>query len=94
MTYTGIIAPGAGTKAGQGTVAESINDRKPSLVCMNTGSWPNGTQVYHGFVRSASGGYTTFDVAGAGTKAGQGYPNWFPSTRVERSRVLTTTATA
>jgi hypothetical protein len=73
VTYTSIIAPGAGTKSGQGTVAESINDSETIVgFYMNTGSWPNGTQVYHGFVRSASGGYTTFDVAGAGTKAGQG----------------------
>ena len=56
---TTLDAPGAGTLAGQGTQALSINDAGEV-----SGVYIDATYVQHGFVRDASGNYTTFDVPG------------------------------
>jgi hypothetical protein len=72
-SFTTFTAPGAGTKSGQGTFGISINDSADVTgFYVNSGSYDKQTAVYHGFVRSASGTFTQFDVSGAGTKAGQG----------------------
>ena len=58
---------GAGTGAGQGTVAQSINPGG-----MIAGYYIDNNNVAHGFLRSKGGDITTFDVSGAGTGAFQG----------------------
>jgi hypothetical protein len=60
-------APGAGTSAGQGTFAFSINQRG-----VIAGFYLDKGNVYHGFVRTQHGDISTFDVSGAGTGAFQG----------------------
>jgi hypothetical protein len=60
-------APGAGTSAGQGTFAFSINQQGAIA-----GYYLDMSNVYHGFVRTRRGHITTFDVSGAGTGAFQG----------------------
>ncbi len=60
-------APGAGTAAGQGTFAYSINQRGTIA-----GFYLDKSNVYHGFVRNQRGHITTIDVSGAGTAAFQG----------------------
>ena len=64
--YT-IDAPGAGTGAGQGTVAYVVS---PTGVTM--GYFIDANNVYHGFLRSPRGAFTSFDVPGSGTLPGQG----------------------
>jgi len=59
--------PGAGTGAGQGTIAWGVVQ----------GGWIQGDYidsngVYHGFLRRPNGAITKFDVSGMGTGAGQG----------------------
>jgi hypothetical protein len=59
-TYSTLTAPGAGTKSGQGTFAISMND--PGVIAgfyVNSGSYTDSTAVYHGFLRTAGGAYTT-----------------------------------
>ena len=58
---------GAGTGAGQGTVAEATN-----LEGTTAGTYTDANGVFHGFVRSRHGKITTFDVPGQGAGAGQG----------------------
>jgi len=73
VAYTTITAPGAGTKSDQGTFPLSIND--PGVITgfyVNSGSYSNQTAVYHGFLRTAEGTYTTFDAPASGTKPNQG----------------------
>jgi hypothetical protein len=53
---------GAGTAAGQGTYAFSIND-----VGAITGWYVDANWVWHGFVRAPNGFITTFEAPGAGT---------------------------
>ena len=60
-------APGAGTVAGQGTFAGSINPKGEIA-----GFSRDSASVRHGYVRSSKGDFTTFDAPGAGTGAGQG----------------------
>lgn len=60
-------ARGAGTGAGQGTLAEGISPAGKTF-----GYYVDASVVAHGFIRSARGNFTTFDVPGAGTAAGQG----------------------
>ena len=60
-------APGAGTSAGQGTYAFSI-DPQGAIA----GYYLDNNNVYHGFLRTKRGDITTFDVSGAGTAAFQG----------------------
>src|ERR1700722_1160373 len=66
---TSFDAPGAGLGPGldQGTIAQSIND---SGVIAGQFQDPNG--VFHGFVRTRAGKFTTFDAPGAGTGAFEG----------------------
>jgi hypothetical protein len=67
---TPVNAPGAGTGAFQGTSVYypgSINDEGAIV-----GSYFDTNNVAHGFLRSPDGGYTTIDVAAAGTGAFQG----------------------
>ena len=60
-------APGAGTGAGQGTFADSINPKGEIA-----GFSCDSASVRHGYVRSAKGDFTTFDAPGAGTSPFQG----------------------
>jgi hypothetical protein len=60
-------APGAGTGAGYGTLAYSIN-----AAGTITGPFLDSSTVVHGFVRAKDGNITTFDATGAGTGIGQG----------------------
>src|ERR1019366_6375757 len=53
-------APGAGTGAGQGTYASSIN-RAGAI----TGDYRDASGTFHGFVRAADGTITDFDVPGS-----------------------------
>jgi len=68
-TFTTFDCPGSGTGALQGTGGISINTAGAITgFCVLTGSG----NVAHGFVRSATGTVTLFDVAGAGTGKNQG----------------------
>jgi hypothetical protein len=60
-------APGAGSGAGQGTIA--LGSDAQGVI---TGWYVDGSNVYHGFLRAPNGDIATIDVAGAGTSAGQG----------------------
>jgi hypothetical protein len=63
-------APGAGTGPGQGTFPFS-----PEIINPNgaIAGWATDSAfVSHGFLRDRNGAFTTFDVPGAGTGAGQG----------------------
>jgi hypothetical protein len=57
--YTQLDAPGAGTGVYQGTYALSINDANEI-----SGVYFDSNSVEHGFIRDASGDYTTFSVPG------------------------------
>lgn len=67
---TGPNAPGCGFTC-QGTYAFSINAEGVIV-----GYHIDSGFVVHGFVRTARGAFTTFDVPGAGTGAGQGTYSW------------------
>jgi hypothetical protein len=60
-------APGADTTTGSfnGTFASGMNIRGAV-----TGSYIDANNVYHGFLRSREGGFTTFEAPGADTTAG------------------------
>jgi hypothetical protein len=75
-TITTLDAPGAGTTAGLGTFATSIN-RSGEI----TGSYLDSNALSHGFFRDANGKVTTFDVPVIGTPcAGTGaIAGTFPS---------------
>ena len=66
-TITTFDAPGAGTGAGQGTLANDMND-----LGTISGLYVDASNIYHGFVRAINGTVSTFDAPGAGTGAGQG----------------------
>jgi hypothetical protein len=67
-TFTNIILPQAGTSAGgQGTYVANINAEGTTA-----GSYTDGNNVNHGFVRSIQGKVTTFDAPGAGSGFLQG----------------------
>lgn len=69
LTFTNFDALGAGTGAGQGTLAIGVNSASsPSIV----GAYLDSKGAYHGFVRSGRGTITNFNAPGAGTGAGQG----------------------
>jgi hypothetical protein len=53
--------PGAGTGAFQGTIGFAISPNGTI-----TGWYLDSGSVYHGFVRTRDGTFTTFDVPGAG----------------------------
>src|SRR5947208_16296267 len=65
-TITTFDAPGAGTAAGQGTIA--VGNNTPGAI---TGQFIDGNNVNHAFVRSNQGIFSTFDVPGVGRGAGQ-----------------------
>ena len=67
QTNIAFDAPGAGTSAGQGTFAYTIN---PSGTI--TGFTRDTNFVRHAFLRDKKGNFTIFDAPGAGTSAGQG----------------------
>ena len=58
-----IDAPGAGTGKNQGTFPFSINTAGVIAGYFSDGSTRTG--LYHGFIRAATGGITTFEVPGA-----------------------------
>jgi len=65
---TAFDVPGAPTSLGhRGTIPISINTGGDI-----TGFFVDGGAIRHGFVRSAAGNFTTFDVSGAGTSLTQG----------------------
>ena len=66
-TISSFEAPGAGTHAGQGTLATTINSTGTVA-----GYYLDSSGVYHGFVRAATGTFTSFEAPKAGTHAGQG----------------------
>ena len=55
-------APSAGTRGGQGTVAQGIN-----LQGETVGYYVDNNYAYHGFVRTVRGEISTFDAPGVGT---------------------------
>ena len=61
-TFTTFDVPGAGTGINQGTIPYSIN-----AAGTITGYYLDSKATYHGFLRDAAGGFTTFDVPGADT---------------------------
>jgi len=69
LTFISFNAPGAGTGAGQGTLAIGINSASSASI---VGAYIDSKGAYHGFVRSGSGTITDFNAPGAGTGAGQG----------------------
>src|ERR1039458_10624569 len=60
-------APGAGKGAGQGTIAFG-HDARGAIM----GYYLDASNVYHGFLRTPDGRFTTIDVPGAGTGEYQG----------------------
>jgi len=60
-------APGAGTGAGQGTLAQGINLERTTY-----GYYIDASGVAHGFLRSRNGTFATFSAPRAGTASGQG----------------------
>jgi hypothetical protein len=67
QTITTFEASGAGTSTSQGTECYGINTAGTIA-----GLYRDAKNVYHGFVRTATGTITTFSAAGAGTAKGQG----------------------
>jgi len=67
-------APQAGTGAGQGTFPEWASCINPAGAV--TGFYADASNVAHGFLRTADGIITEFDVQGAGASAGQGTYSW------------------
>jgi len=62
--------PGAGTGFHQGTLIASEEALSPAGAIV--GSYLDGSNVYHGFLRARDGTITTFNVKGAGTGGFQG----------------------
>src|ERR1700688_25850 len=67
QTVVTFEAPGAGTGAGQGTLAEGVNAAGTIY-----GYYTDASGVVHGFLRASHGPFTTFSAPGAGTGSGQG----------------------
>jgi hypothetical protein len=67
-TITILDAPGAGTGQYQGTFPTAINSAR-----VITGYYLDANSVYHGFVLTRHGSFTSFDAPGAGNQANQ-YP--------------------
>jgi hypothetical protein len=74
-------APGAGTGSGQGTGCFAYTDC--SVLINNfgaiTGYYLDANNVFHGFLRSPEGKFTTFEAPGADTTAND-YNGTFPYT--------------
>jgi hypothetical protein len=64
-------APGAGTASNQGTGCPGCN-LGVNFRGAIAGSYTDGNNVFHGFLRSLEGTFTTFDAPGAGTGSFQG----------------------
>ena len=89
-------APGAGTMAGQGTGCFAGTDC--SVLINNfgaiTGYYLDANNVYHGFVRSPDGKFTSFEAPGADTTPDDFNGTYLtPSTTRERLREPTRTRT-
>jgi hypothetical protein len=69
-TITTFDAPGAATGSFQGTYTCTVDCLNPQGAI--AGSYIDGSNVYHGYVRAPDGTITEFDVSGAGTGSGQG----------------------
>ena len=69
-TFTTFDAPGAGTEAPQGTWTGTFNTLNPAGAI--TGWFVDSGMALHGYLRTAKGNVSTFDVPGAGTGAIQG----------------------
>jgi hypothetical protein len=69
-TITVYDAPGAGTGPGQGTYVATVDGLSPDGD--SSGSYLDGSNVWHGFFRDRDGSIKEFDVPGAGTATGQG----------------------
>ena len=65
--FTTFEVTGAGTGEYQGTLGQSINSAG-----VITGYYIDGSGVYHGYMRAASGAITRFNAAGSGTAEYQG----------------------
>jgi len=65
-------APGASLAPHRGTAAFSINDSDEIAGFYSTGAYDT-TSLYHGFIRSVSGTFTSIDAPGAGTGTGDTY---------------------
>lgn len=72
QNFTVFDAPGAGTGSGQGTISYDTNNSGVS-----TGVYFDGSYNSHGFLRSADGTMTTFDVDGS---LSQTLPTWMGDT--------------
>jgi len=73
-TMTPVDVPGAGTGTYQGTYAAEFMYEFGGINPAGTitGFYADKNSVYHGFLRTARGKITTFDVSGAGTGNWQG----------------------
>jgi hypothetical protein len=68
--FTTFDAPGAGTGFLNGTLTASEEALTPAGAI--AGYYRDGSNAYHGYLRSPDGSFTTFDCPGAGTGAFQG----------------------
>jgi len=64
-------APGAGTGSNQGTGCPGCN-LGVNFWGAIAGTYTDANYVFHGFLRSPEGKFTTFDATGAGSGSGQG----------------------
>ena len=69
-SFTEFDAPGADTSPGLGTIVAGVDGITPAGVI--AGFYVDSSGVAHGYLRAPDGGFTTFDVSGAGTGPGQG----------------------
>jgi len=69
-SFTEFDAPGADTSPGLGTIVAGVDGITPAGVI--AGFYVDSSNVAHGYLRARDGGFTTFDVSGAGTGPGQG----------------------
>jgi hypothetical protein len=69
-TITPFDVPDAGTGSGQGTFPSGNDGVSPAGSIV--GDYLDASNVYHGFLRTPDGAFTTFDIPGAGTGSGQG----------------------
>ncbi len=70
-TFTKFDAPGAGTGPGQGTGCPGCFTGLNQLGAI-AGIYTDSNTVYHGYIRSPDGKFTSFDAPGAGTGNSQG----------------------
>jgi hypothetical protein len=70
-SFTPFEAPGAGTGQNQGTGCPGCSAGLNDLGAI-AGIYADSNTVYHGFVRTREGRFTSFDAPGAGTGSFQG----------------------